>query len=312
MRSGQDRGSKKMKQKAAVVLIGVLSCGFEIALGSDAVLSSLKIGLSSSVMEADVNADDALAATRVWAGKLGGANWRSAESMVFLNVDKIIETLGHGQVDILAIGSNEYFQFQKKIAAEPSMVYVHNGEVSVEYVLLVRKDSHIESARDLEGKRVALNNKGRHCLASIWLDTYLMKNGSPGKEIALRERKIVGKTSQAILPVFFSQMDAALVVKSAYQTAVTLNPQIGRDLKIIAASTPLVPIIVCLRESLSDVQRAQIEDRALRLHETPEGLQTFTIFKIDRIVSWQKGFETNVRQLMEEYETLKRAGLGRQ
>jgi ABC-type phosphate/phosphonate transport system substrate-binding protein len=300
----------EMKTTKARLLLTALACILlthtESARSADQGMPALRIGLSSVVMEADVNTDDALAATRLWASKIGGSSWKTAESTVFADIEKAEELLTKELVDIVAFGSHEYIQHQKQLSAQPFMVYMHNGDVSVEYVLLVRRNSSIESARDLDGKKIAFPNKGRHCLAPIWLDVFLMKSQLPGKEIVLREKRVVNKTNQAILPVFFAQIDGAIVVRSAFETAATLNPQIGKQLKVLATSPQLVPLTVCLRQSLSPNQKTVIIDRALRLHESTEGLQTFTILKIDRIVSWQKSYEVNVRQLVEEYEKLKK------
>jgi phosphonate transport system substrate-binding protein len=301
-----------MRATIAVISLVIFGCaGFctdisKIAQSADLNLSLLRIGLSPTVLEADVNTDDALAATKVWASRIGGASWKNAESMMIPDVETAEELLGKSLVDIIAIGSHEYIQNEKRLSAKPSMAYVHNGDVTVEYVLLVRNDSRIEAAKDLDGKRIALHNRGRHCLAPFWLDVYLMKNSTAGKEISLRERKLVAKTNQAILPVFFGQIDAGIVVRAAFDTAVALNPQMGKQLRVLATSPPMVPLIVCLRDSMNKGQKSLLLDRAMKLHETAGGLQTFTVFKMDRIVAWQKSYEMNTRQLMEEYDKLKR------
>jgi ABC-type phosphate/phosphonate transport system substrate-binding protein len=295
---------RKIVWKAISVFLGVavFSVGYRIVQGADVNLPSLRIGLSSMVMEPETSTDDALAATRLWAAKIGGSAWKNADSLVVPDMDKAEDLLTRGSIELVALSTSEYLQYTRKFSAQPSMAYMTNGDTSVEYVLLVRKDTKIESAKDLDGKRVAMNNRGRHSLAPLWLDTYLIKNRLPGKDISILERKIVNKVSQAILPVFFNQMDAAIVIRSAFDTAATLNPQVGKQLKVLASSPPLVPTIVCMRDSLSPSQRQSIIDKALKLHESAEGLQTFTMFKIDRIVLWQKIYEANVRQLLEDFE----------
>ncbi len=289
------------------VSLVLLSGGITAVRGLEANLSVLRIGFLSSTVAADVNTDDVLAAAKVWVAKIGGSSWKNADSYVFADIDKAKEFLEKGQVDIVAIGSHEYLQYPKKFPAQPYLTYEQNGQITVEYVLLVQKDSLIESAKDLEGKRVALNNRGRDCLAPIWLETYLLRNRPPGKEISLRERRFVAKANQAILPVFFRQIDAAVVIRSAFETAVALNPQVGKQLRILATSPPLVPTMLCLRDSLDPAQRELIISRGLKIHETPEGQQTFTTFRIDRIVGWQKVFEPNIRQLLDDYERLKKS-----
>ena len=285
---------------SALILIGTIQSG----KSSDLSRLTLRIGLSTEVVESDVNPNDALAATQTWANNIRGATWEDTESMIFPDLEKTKELLDNKRIEVVALATHEYIQNAANLAVQPSLAYVHGGEVDLEYILLVHKDSKIEKAEDLEGKRLALPNRGRYCLAPIWLDVYLMQNHLPGKAISLGERRIVNKASQAILPVFFGQMDAAVVVRSALNIAIALNPQIGNHLKILACSPRFVPIVVCLRESLTQTQKSGLIQRALRLHETPSGLQTFTVFKMDRIVSWQKNYETGVKHLMDEHEKL--------
>ena len=73
----------------------------------------------------------------------------------------------------------------------------------------------------------------------------------------------------------------------------------------IPVSSPFIATQCLLRRTLP-AQKSIYLNRALKLHETVGGLQTLTVFKVDRMVDWQKDYENSVKILVEEYEKLRR------
>ena len=57
----------------------------------------------------------------------------------------------------------------------------------------------------------------------------------------------MAKPSQAILPVFFKQAEAALVTRATFDTAVELNPQLGAALRTLSRSPQLIPAVAAVR-----------------------------------------------------------------
>jgi ABC-type phosphate/phosphonate transport system substrate-binding protein len=263
---------------------------------------TVRFALSSSVIEADVNPDDAIAATKIWASNLGrGADtWTESDATIFRNIYSLMRSVNNEEIDIIALASNEYVELEGKLQAEPALVYVQAGQVELEYVIIVHRDSGIKTLADLKGKRIVIAKGGRNVLVPIWLNSLLLDNNLPAKELFMREIKEVSKTSQVVLPVFFKQMDAGVVTKSALETTAALNPQIGQQVKIIATSPPLVPQITCFRASLPAATKASYVQRALNLHLAPYGLQTFNVFKLERLLEWKPRYLDNVKALMRK------------
>ncbi len=149
-----------------------------------------------------------------------------------------------------------------------------------------------------------MSKGGANSLAAIWLDVNLMESGCGSKESFFFDLRNVQKPSQAILPVFFKQIDAGVVTRSAFEAAVVLNPQLGRRLKILSFSEPYVTVTVCMRDSLDmDLKKRHVE-YALKFHEDPRRLQTYVMFKINRIALWEPSFLDNVRDLIEKHRQL--------
>jgi phosphonate transport system substrate-binding protein len=121
-------------------------------------------------------------------------------------------------------------------------------------------------------------------LAAVWLDVELAKKSLP------QTTKLVGKITEAtkaaktVLPVFFNQADACLITRRAFDTMVELNPQVGRQLRVIATSPDY---IASLFGFLTDVP-TELKEKTIRafsrLHTTTIGLQTLTLFQTDTIL----------------------------
>jgi phosphonate transport system substrate-binding protein len=149
--------------------------------------------------------------------------------------------------------------------------------------VLVRRDSQLNQLADLRGRSLAFHQNMRACLAQPWLDTLLLKE--TGKLTAECVGKLTQspKLSQAVLPVFFHQLDACVVSRTEFETMCELNPQIGQQLKIIASSPEVVTSVLCFRADYAPSFKEQLFTALRDLHKTPAGLQVLTIFQSDKI-----------------------------
>jgi phosphonate transport system substrate-binding protein len=264
--------------------------------------SFVRFGLSASIIEPDVNPNDALAAAKVWAELLGKGSglWANSDARIYPDGAGIVAAVNSGETDIVALGTDEFVEVEKNLKAVPAFTYMLSNQVASQYLILVRNDSGIKTLEDLRNKRITMPKGGRASMVPLWLDVLLYENHLPEKESFFKEVKQVQKPNQAILPIFFKQMDAGIAIRSGYETAVALNPQIGQQLKVLAASPKLVMMVTCIRSTLSADQRQLYINQALKLHETPNGLQGFHLFKLDRLVVWDPSYTNNVRELLRK------------
>jgi ABC-type phosphate/phosphonate transport system substrate-binding protein len=269
-------------------------------------INRMRFGISTSIISGEVNQNDVLAMAKIWASMIGAGttSWENAEGEVFADVEQMKSSLNSSAVDLIAMSTIDYVQSESKMKARPSFTYSAGGQVEVDYLLLVHKDSNIHSIRDLKNKRIAITSRERNNLAPLWIDILLVKAELKTSSECLVSLKSVNKSAQAVLPVFFRQMDAAIVSRQAFETSSILNPQLAKNLIVIATSPPLVPVMVVMRDSLVESQKALFLERALKLHETPRGLQTLTTSKLDRMAVWKSEYAVNVRKLVEEHEKL--------
>ena len=137
---------------------------------------------------------------------------------------------------------------------------------------------------DLRGRTVALYNSDKMSLAMPWMDVVLLREGMIGASNGffgkvMRDRKL----STAVLGVFFGQRDACIVTLSGFRGMVELNPQVGRQLRVIETSPPFIPTVFCFRREFQSPQNERVFDAILRLHESVAGRQ---ILQFSNPIGW--------------------------
>lgn len=268
--------------------------------------STLRFGVSTALVE-DANISDATAAMAYWVKAVGVAagGWKNAEAHAIDNATEIVAAVAEQRVDLLALSTTEYFAIEGPLAADPCMVYEAQGQVEVEYILVARAGTR--SVAELAGKRLCyLSPSGRRGIGDVWLDVVLLEAGLAERDRTFSQARPVQKASQAVLPVFFNQADAALVTRTAFDTAVELNPQIGRDVTVIARSPRLLPGLICVRRSLSSDLRQRWIEKATTIHQYPAFRQTFMVLHMNRLVRWSPAYLDAPRAMLARYQALKR------
>jgi len=172
------------------------------------------------------------------------------------------------------------------------------GTFTEQYVLLVHKDSGIQSISDLKNRRLLIYSSLRGSISPLWLDVLLATNGSPEPAKFFSNITPVSKPTRTVLPVFFHQADACIVTQNGYNVICELNPQVMRDLKIIATSPPIIPSVTCFRAGIPPLYVERILNAVVDAQHTVSGRQVLTIFQCDRINELNKNQISTVRELL--------------
>jgi ABC-type phosphate/phosphonate transport system substrate-binding protein len=280
-------------------LILVAWCPAQNKIADD---SLVRFAISTGVLEADVNPDDALAAAKIWASTLGTSvgTWTQSDAKIYRDLPSLVAAVKNGEREIIALSTEEYLSIEGSLRAEPAFTYVQSGRVELEYIIIAHRDNGFRTTADLRGKKVVIAKGGRNSMVPLWLDSLMFDEKFPAKESFFREIKEVAKASQVILPVFFKQLDAGIVTQSAFDAAVALNPQMGRQLITIATSPKLVPMVTCFNTLMRPERRKLFLEQALKLHENPKGLQSINFFKLERLVQWEPRYFDTTKELMRK------------
>jgi ABC-type phosphate/phosphonate transport system substrate-binding protein len=289
------------------IFMGALACAGALLFGQTKGPNTemLNIGFTSSLFM-DVNTADGLAATKVWTDAI--VQKRSLDivttSMVFENLPELEKAIKEGKVDGVTLLTREYFVLEGKIPFEPYFVSQNRGKVNEECLLLVHNRSGIQNLEELAKKNILISETARASLGKIWLENVLMGKGYASLNAFFGKVSLIRKSSQVLLPVFFQQADACLINSDAFETTAELNPQLKRDLKIIARSPFGATSVICIRTSLKPALRQILVESLRDLHVEPKGQQILTLFKVEKLLPFEPSYLESARQLIQDHSKL--------
>lgn len=316
-RSGRAGDSMRAAQAgcASWCLALLVLCGMGVlpanghACASDGGSALLRMAFTSS-MFAEVNESDARAAVKVWARAIIRDRGIAVdpETRILNGTEAIANALRSEQIDALALVTREYWTLGDELLTGPLVVGVNQGSITEEYVLLVHRDSGIERIGDLRGRTLLFHHNPRTSLAPAWLELLLVKNGFPRTDEYCSRVTPITKISQTVLPVFFRKSDACVVTRRGFQTMSELNPQVGRQLKVLTSSPQLVPNVFCFRKNYPDPDKDKLLAEIKRIHATPGGQQVLTIFQCERLEIHPVSCLNGAFEMLKEHRRLLGSG----
>ena len=244
----------------------------------------LRFGFSRNILDA-VNESDGRAALRMHAETIAKSDRIAiiADLPLLDGVPAIRQALETGQVDLLTLTAGEYLALPPGAVTGPFIAAANKGKFEEQYLLVVRNDRNIHGLSGLKGSHVLIQQGGRAALSSVWLEVLAMDAGLGPLTTAFANVTAVGKPSRLVLPVFFGQADACVVTQRSFEVMKELNPQLGRQLSVIARSVPVVPSLLCFRAGVSPQLRERYVNVARKMQTTVSGLQLLTIFQSDSL-----------------------------
>lgn len=252
--------------------------------GDGAAPTPFRVAFSSD-MFTDVNENDAKASLKAWATSVArerGINV-AAEPRIVKGVAELAAALQSRSVDAAGITTAEYFALESQASWGAVFAATIGDDVTDSYLLLVHRASGIDRLADMAGRRLVIHSNPRTSLVDPWLGSLLGEARLPRATRFLGPITATTRLSQAILPVFFRQIDACVVTRRGFQTLAELNPQVGKELHVLAASPDLVTTVFCFRAEFSSPEMGRLMDALRNFHLTPAGRQVLTVFQSDRL-----------------------------
>lgn len=263
------------------LLWGITSAAF----GQDNV-QQFSMGFSRSLFS-NVNDNDAKAFIKAWAQTVARERNIDADpsAQLFDRADDMTAAMNNGSVDALGITFEEFTILSSEVETDHWFLIQVSDELYEEYILLVQDIADTDGLDALRGRKLLFHDSARTSLAMYWLESMMKQQNLPG-EVAeyFSTIKHVKKISGVVLPVFFGQVDACLVTQSGFNTIVELNPQIGRKLRTVAKSRPLIPALLCFRKDFNSPQKGPILEAFRELHASSAGQQILTIFQAEALL----------------------------
>jgi len=247
-------------------LLGALALGAGLAAGVAAAQAgttndagAIRFAFSKGMLS-NVNEEDAKAAMKVYTQTMADENHVSvnSEPLILDGTNAIAEAMRGNQFDMITLTAEEYLAVDDQGLEDPFLLSEIDGRITEEYVLLARADGPIKTVADLPGGRLILANDTRASLAALWLDVLCRENGLGPAQQVLGRLTWAAKTTQVVLPVFFGKADACVTTRDGWEVMCELNPQVKKQLRILAVSPPVVPVLTCFRKGFGEAFKEQI------------------------------------------------------
>ncbi|MBI5385419.1 MAG: PhnD/SsuA/transferrin family substrate-binding protein [Verrucomicrobia bacterium] len=236
-------------------------------------------------MFTEVNENDARAAMKVWIMTV--AKERNipvdADPHICPTVDGLIQLCRTNPVDGFGLLTPEYARLTNEMGFDRFAAGTQAGSIQEEYVILVRQGRGVERLEQLEGRTLNVLHSPRMSLALIWLDTLLLEARQKRAAEFFGRVSLIPKASKVALPVFFGQIDACLLTRRSLAVMGELNPQIGKQLRVLAHSPAVVPAGFAFRTDYASPFRAQILAEMAQLGESPAGQQILALTQAERL-----------------------------
>lgn len=266
-------------------------------------VTPVRVSYTTSVFR-DVAESDARAAIKAWTENIARerAIRTYAEAGVVPDAESLARLCESGRVDFGGTTTPEFLQVEKRLGAEPLFAPSRGGSAAVEYLLLVRRDSAFNRLSDVRDADLMTYDNPRASLALPWLEVLLSEQGLGAAGDFFGRIEPATKLSAVVLPVFFGRARACLVTQDGFQTMAELNPQVGRELRVMARSVVLVPMVSFLRRDFTPPFRQSLITSLATLHEGASGRQVLNLVQADAVVLLGPGALDSARELLSRWQ----------
>lgn len=291
--------------------IGSLSFGAESGMSASAATNPpFRLAFTTN-MFTEVNEQDVRAALRVWIKTLVQERGISVDPnpQIYATSEDAAAAARRNQIDGIALTTPEYYHLTKEVKFDRFAVGIRHGQAGDEYVLLVREDSGLQEIEQLQGCSLNVLQNPRTSLSMTWLDTLLLQRRLKPAMDTCSHVNFFTKASRTCLPVFFRQADACLLTRDNFDTMGELNPQLGKQLRILASSPRLVADVFAFRTDYKSAFRDKILKELQHMSETASGRQILLLTQDERIEERPISCLQSALELLAAYQRLSERGL---
>jgi phosphonate transport system substrate-binding protein len=262
------------------------------------------IGYSSSTFTYVVK-ENAQAAAKLWSNLVIKKKKGIAETRIYNGCSDMEKDLVAGKVDLVVLRSNEYLELKNRALLEPLFISARGQELYDNFILLVRRESGIHSIKELRGKSFIQQAGNSSEIHRIWFETLMLKEGVHDQEHYFSSIKEVMSPSQALMPVFFKSADACILSRRSFEVMAELNPQLHKDLTVIAESRPLATGVIAVRKDYNNRHREMLKEVLETLDQDVQGRQLLTLFRMTSLVPYRQVYLQSMGEFLKEYHELK-------
>jgi hypothetical protein len=222
---------------------------------------------------------------------------------IFVPSEDLLRSIRQGTVDGYGVTALELAEIAG--LTDPDSLVLQDYLVDgMEYVLLVHNSSQFRTIADLRGARIISHLHRDMVLLPAWLGTMLATSNLPAPERFFASRKLSDSLTQVVLPVFFRRVEGACLARRNWETALELNPQLGRDLRPLAISPRLIPIAFGFRRTTNPDARKALIESIQRISSLPAGQQIVALYQSSKFAVRSLSVMKSTFELARQYERL--------
>jgi ABC-type phosphate/phosphonate transport system substrate-binding protein len=243
---------------------------------------SIKYAVSQKMI-GDIDENDALASIKVWTESLAerlGIKDTPAPHL-YRDLAHLEDAVTNGKDNFYYITIEEYFHLLSYFDTQKCIVPVKAESPYEQYILVVHKKSGISSLQGLAHSSIVILDNSRMIVGPVWLDNRLHEENLGSIEKHFQSIEIVSKVNKAILPVFFQKKKACFVTKDAFSIMAELNPQLSKQLVILAESPAYIPSGLFFRKGFDSSFKQRLYNEITEWTNIASYRQLSIIFQLD-------------------------------
>ncbi|MBI4824355.1 MAG: phosphate/phosphite/phosphonate ABC transporter substrate-binding protein [Nitrospirae bacterium] len=160
---------------------------------------------------------------------------------------------------------------KKKLGVQPLARQVNiDGSTTSKGYIFARKDSGITTLKDMKDKRIAFVDKAT-ATGYVFAIAFLRENGITDIDKFFSGLDFTGSHDSTVYAVLDKRADIGVVKSRIFDRLSAKDPLIKEETFIIAKSTDLPDMTLCLRKDIAPEIKEKIENTLLNMHEDPKG-----------------------------------------
>lgn len=206
------------------------------------------------------------------------------ELKILSRYGNIIDNFVSAELDGAFFGSFTGALAQKRLDVEPlARPEYADGTSTYHGLLFVRRDSGIEGAQDMKGKRFAFVDKAT---TAGWLLPmhFFQVNGVTDPLSWLAESYFAGSHEGAIFDVLEKKADIGAAKNAVFNRLAVDHPRIPQELRILARSPEVPENTLAVRRNLDADFKHTLTATLLSMNESDEGRQVLSEFGAVRFI----------------------------
>jgi ABC-type phosphate/phosphonate transport system substrate-binding protein len=223
---------------------------------------------------------------------------------VYTTTEDLYAAFDSGEIDGFFGSPLEFIGRMDQLGEESMALAYKDGAVRQHLVLIARNNDTPPQLSELKNKRLTLAKF--QDVEALYLNTLLLKNQLPEAPDFFLERLDAKNSNVAIMDVFFNKSDATIVRESEFQTAIELNPQIGKKLVVLDKSPAFLPALGAVRKTFDRKKIRNLMSEMEVVSDANKGSKILSIIQAKSVVSIQREEMRSVLDLVKEYEVLKK------